>query len=180
MPLPSDVSDEEFKQRGYMVEVFWFSSWHDGAFGVRIVQSTPQSNRLKDYRRMGVYWMPQCDPECILGSQNANYRGSVLDVYPPKTLMKATTIIECILAHDSHIYHAWAGYSLATHIVDGHHHCLDWYVQSPERLMTGWYVHYHLLDAKEPSEYYEGSLVQYVGMRQMPDTKRYENIRYVP
>ena len=152
-----------------MVEVFWYSASRDGVLGVEVVQSTAESNRTGQYGARAVYWIPGASCSSIFGHQTGLDVGLVSEVFRAASLQLNSVYASiCAQRGSANIYHAWVGYAQDKYTAD-HYHCCDWYIQGPDRILSGIYSHFLLLDVYAPDQYYCANLIAYEGTMYMED-----------
>jgi hypothetical protein len=167
--LPRGISAQAFQDAQYMVEVFWYSFVMDGILGCLCIESTSLSNATRNFHNMAVWFVEGADPACIIGDQPFQKLGSVLEWYGQNAY--APDIVTCIRrVFNGGIHHAWFGYSMSQY-TDDDFHCGDMYVQSPERLLSGTYVHFLVRDLYDPGFWNKSRRLEYCGVVSISDTE---------
>ena len=165
--LPRGTSLEAFQAASYMVEVYWYSYTFEGILGVLCIESTGQSNTTRNFHKMWVWFIPGADPASIIGGQQFRPLGSVLEFFGANA--HAKDLVTCIRrVHNAGIYHAWFGYSMWQYTEDNFH-CCDMYLQSPDRLLSGMYIHFLMRDLYDPGFWNVSERLEFKGVVSIPD-----------
>ena len=152
-------SEDEFRAYSYMVEVYWLAVVRAGVRGVIVYMTTGASNRSGRIDDWEVFFLSEVTVGSILGYTTGEPLGLVRNVhgmvYGYRHMIQFLTN-----AYRTNVpHHAWAGYSQNTFTLDDLWHAVDWYWQSPQELMSGWYNHFVLVDVNEPSQWYQAKCI---------------------
>ena len=174
--------------RGYMGEVFWRQEMYGDQCGVVYIQTTSESNAASshlpvpypDVPLWNIFFVPGAFDDAP-PSQFSEYAflgiflGRVGDVYLRQAAQCGMGNMQFFLEFClgwTCVYHGLAGYNLQFHIIDGFHHCIDWYWQRPAMLLAGgvynWLI---LLDVCDPKDWYRARQVHHNGQRHFEDIR---------